>query len=109
MHLITVYFNYLYLCHSGNRNDRQAMHQLDSMEHIDYSDDPNAMGMRKQHMNIGQVRYMNDTIHDMFYTFVSSDRRTVNRDTPYKGHHPTYNAQGMMYILMGQHLFPHGW
>lgn len=100
-----IHFNYLYLCHSDSRNDRRAMHRSHSTAHIDYSGGPNAAGMRKQRMNIDRGRCTSGTIHGMFYTSVSSDRRTVNRGTPCTGHRPACNAPGMRCILMGRHLF----
>lgn len=85
--------------------DQPVLYQLHNMVHIDYSNDPNAMGMHMQHMNIDRVHCMIGMIRDTFYTFVSLDHRIVNLNIPYKDLHPTYNGPGMMYKLMDQLLF----
>lgn len=96
--------NYLYLCHSDNTIDHRVMRRPNSMEHIDYSIDPNAMEMHMKHMNIDQDHDMIDTTRDTFYMFVLGDRKIVNQDIPYIDHHRAYNVDDTMCTLTDRHL-----
>lgn len=95
---------YLYLCRSGSRIDHRVKHRLGSKARTDYSVDPNAMGMHKQHTNIDPGRYMIGTIHGTFYMSASLDHRIANPSTPYTGHHRAYNALDTKCTPMGQLL-----
>lgn len=97
--------SYLYPCHNDSTIDPRAVHRSGSKAHIDYSVDPNAMGMHKQRKSIDLVRYTNGMTHGTFYMSVSLDRRTVNLNTPYINHHRAYNEQGTKYRTMDQLLF----
>lgn len=95
---------YLYPYRSDNMIDHRATLQSDNKARIDYSVDPNAMGMRMQHTNTVRGRYTIGTIHGTFCRSASSDRRIVSPSTPYTGHRRAYNAMDTMCTLTDQLL-----
>lgn len=103
-HLFQVQNAYLYLFHNGNKIDRLVMHWSDSKAHIDYSIDPNAMGMRMWRRNIGRVHCMICTIRGTFYMFALVNRSTEHLSIPYIGHRRAWSEMGKMYKPVVQHL-----
>lgn len=84
--LFVILFSNLHLYHNDSRIDHLAGRPLSSKARTDYSNDPNVMGTRTTHTNIGQGRDMSDTIRDTFCMFVLADRRTGSQGIPCRDH-----------------------